>query len=264
MNHIFLFDVDGTITPPRQSMNPQFAEFFDDFVQKHLVFLVSGSDYKKICKQVPPYILSHCAGVYGCSGAEYVEAGKTVFQNHHPFCQDLINDLTRFVEGSSYPRRHGKHLEHRPGMLNVSVVGRNANLEERRHYHAWDNNLRERETYVSKLMKKYPDYEASCGGEISIDIVPRGWNKSVVKKYILEKYPGSCLTFFGDRMGPQGNDRPLAEALNTPSRRHKAIEVENYKETWIHLRHLADDGMPKSAHLQNERLSLWGDMVSIH
>jgi len=60
-----------------------------------------------------------------------------------------------------------------------------------------------------------------------------------VKHEVLEKFPDSSLIFFGDRMGAQGNDKPLADVLNTPSGKHSAISVDNYKDTWIHLRHFS-------------------------
>ena len=106
-------------------------------------------------------------------------------------------------------------------------------------YHSWEQENGERYRFVKKLEKEFPEYEASCGGEISIDIVPVGWNKSVVKREVLNKFPGSELIFFGDRMGPQGNDQPLAEVLDTPSGKHRAIPVESYKDTWMHLKNFA-------------------------
>jgi len=239
MTHIYLFDVDGTLTPPRQPMKAHFVEFFEEFVATHKVFLISGSDYQKIQAQVPRSILDDCCGIFGCSGAEYVEDGNVIYQKQHEFSDALLTSVEQFVSESSYDQRLGNHIEFRPGMLNVSVVGRNANLDQRRHYHQWDQAQGERELYASLLAGKFGDYEASCGGEISIDIVPKGWNKSVVKQEVLEKFPGSQLTFFGDKMGPGGNDKPLADVLNTPSGRHSAIPVESYKDTWIHLKHVS-------------------------
>jgi len=243
MTRIFLFDVDGTLTPPRQPMNSHFAEYFDEFSRSENVFLISGSDYAKIKEQVPINILLNCQGVFGCSGAEYVENDVAIYRKEHEFPEALLEQVSAFIDDSPYSKRCGNHVEHRPGMLNVSVIGRDATLDQRKHYHEWDMLHDERYRFANKLVETFAGYEASCGGEISIDIgidiVPTGWNKSVVKHEVLEKFPDSSLIFFGDRMGAQGNDKPLADVLNTPSGKHSAISVDNYKDTWIHLRHFS-------------------------
>ena len=51
MTH-FLFDVDGTLTNPREPINPKFARFFGEWVVQtqqagNEVFLVTGSEKKK-------------------------------------------------------------------------------------------------------------------------------------------------------------------------------------------------------------------------
>lgn len=240
MKTVYLFDVDGTLTPPRQPMRKGFAEFFRKFVVSHNVILVSGSDYAKLCEQVPRDILEGCAGVFGCSGAEFLENGNLVFRKMHTFPEAMLDMINAYVDQSTYPLRLGTHVEFRPGMLNISVVGRKADQGQRKAYHEWDRTHAERSRFAAKLMEHFPEYEATCGGEISIDIVPKGWSKASVKPEVLERFPQHRLVFFGDRMGQQGNDRPLADALNMPSGRHLAVEVSGYKDTWIHLRHMGE------------------------
>jgi len=240
MKTIYLFDVDGTLTAPRQEMTDAFAEFFMCFVNREDVFLVSGSNYEKLQEQVPQMILDACHGVFGCAGAQLVEKGKITYERKHVFSPELLKVAENFVDQSKFKLRCGNHIEHRTGMLNISSIGRDASLAERHQYHQWDSVENERAKFVEQLNKDFRDYEASCGGEISIDIVPLGWNKSVVKGEVLNRFPNSRLVFFGDRMGEGGNDQPLADVLNTPSGRHAAILVKNYKDTWMHLNHIKD------------------------
>lgn len=235
MTKIFLFDVDGTLTPAREHMQDDFAAFFREFVASENVYLVSGSDYPKIQEQVPQDILDLCVGVFGCSGAEYHEKDQIIYQRTHEFPDHLLSVISDFVTQSPYEFRYGNHVELRPGMLNISIVGRDATQEQRKHYHHWDEEHHERSRFAANFNQIFDGYEATCGGEISIDIVPAGWNKSVVKREILDRTPGAELIFFGDKMGPQGNDRPLALALDTPCGKHRAVEVMDYRETWKHL-----------------------------
>ncbi len=235
MKTIYLFDVDGTLTPARQPMVPKFENYFRRFVAEYPVYLISGSDYSKLQEQVPQDILDSCEGVFGCSGSQYYEDNELVFSKDHSFSKQLMHICESYVDMSEYSVRTGTHIEKRPGMLNVSVVGRQASVEQRRRYFEWDQATRERKQLVDQINKSKLPYEASAGGEISIDIVPTGWNKSVAKDEILSRQPGSRLVFFGDRICEGGNDLPLAEVLRIEKQPHCAISVEDYQNTWFQL-----------------------------
>lgn len=240
MKTVFAFDVDGTLTQPRQAMSEDFAIFFRQFVSDNPVYLITGSDRPKIQQQVPEDIMNMCLGTFTCSGAEYWEGDSLIYRRDHSFPKGLHQTAQSFIDQSPYPHRYGTHIEPRPGMLNISVVGRQASLEQRSAYNRWDREHGERLKFVEMMHEKFPDYEATTGGEISIDIVPMGWNKSVAKAEIQER-EGEChIMFFGDRLQQGGNDKPLADALESDGS-GTAIEVSSYEETWQHLRsHLAE------------------------
>ena len=48
----FIFDVDGTLTPSRGTIDAGFKEFFMDFCNKNNVYLVTGSDRPKTIEQI--------------------------------------------------------------------------------------------------------------------------------------------------------------------------------------------------------------------
>ena len=176
--------------------------------------------------------MNQCEGVYGCSGAEYFEKDTLIYRKEHQFPKELLALCEGYVAQSKYDLRCGTHIEERPGMLNISTVGREATSEQRKAYHAWDNINKERIAFVDLINESLLPYEASAGGEISIDIVPRGWNKSVVKDEILSKCPDASLLFFGDRISENGNDLPLAEVLLGPEGKHCSRPVNSYVDTW--------------------------------
>lgn len=236
MQKSYVFDVDGTLTAPRQPIEPNFAAFFLEFAQTHSVYLVSGSDLKKLQEQLPHEILTGSNGVFTCSGAELWRQGKPIYRRTHEFSDALLEICKTFVSQSDYPERYGNHIEHRTGMLNISAVGRNASGSQRSNYFEWDKQVGERARFVEQINGSSLPYEASAGGEISVDIVPCGWNKSVVMKELLAQQPTSEIIFFGDRTGPGGNDRPLAEALWIAGSPHRVHPVQHYFETWHVLR----------------------------
>lgn len=235
MEIVFVFDVDGTLTDPRQPMDARFADFFDRFARKNTVILVSGSDLPKLKEQLPNRILESCSRIYTCSGAECWSDGKLIYRKEHEFPPALIECCEAFVDLSSYGLRFGNHLEHRPGMLNVTVVGRNATNEQRKHYFEWDRKERERAQFVDIINNSDRPYEAAAGGEISIDIAPRGWNKSVILPELFAHYPNAAIKFYGDRTERGGNDWPLADALAAAGAPHASLRVFGYLDTWRHL-----------------------------
>ncbi len=236
MTITYVFDVDGTLTAPRQIIEPGFADFFLEFARNNTVYLVSGSDLGKLREQLPDEILIGCQGVFTCSGAERWHKGELIYRKTHEFPAALLYVCDTFVNQSPYRERYGNHIEHRSGMVNISVVGRNASIEQRNHYFEWDKEVGERAKFVERINASRLPYEASAGGEISIDIVPCGWNKSVVMKELLAQDPTVEIFFFGDRTGPGGNDRPLADALWQAGAPHRVNPVRHYSETWNILR----------------------------
>ena len=55
MNKIFIFDVDGTLTPSRLPMDEKFQEFFKEWVKKNTFYLVTTSDIAKLQEQMCMY-----------------------------------------------------------------------------------------------------------------------------------------------------------------------------------------------------------------
>lgn len=233
---IYVFDVDGTLTPHRAPVEPGFERFFRQFVAKQSTYLISGSDISKIKEQLPEDILTACRGVFGCSGAEFWQQGELQYQKDHVFPDDMLKNFQAFIDGSSYKERHGNHIEMRIGMVNISVPGRGSTMAQRKHYSKWDTATEERRKFIEQFNSVDHPYEASAGGQISIDIVPKGYNKSMAMEEILKREPDSGLIFFGDRMAEGGNDKPLADALENAGPPHRAIPIKTYLDTWEELK----------------------------
>ena len=59
-----IFDVDGTLTPSRDKIDPQFAEWFKQFVTVNTVCLVTGSDRIKTIEQIGEMLFNMCDMAY--------------------------------------------------------------------------------------------------------------------------------------------------------------------------------------------------------
>tara|TARA_R110000751_G_scaffold256398_1_gene355877 strand:- start:1219 stop:1947 length:729 start_codon:yes stop_codon:yes gene_type:complete len=228
MDSIYLFDVDGTLTEPRQPMTKDFANLFRYFMKNKLVYLVSGSDLAKLEEQIPKDILDSCDGIFSSSANQFNISDELIYVNELEVEEGLSKFLETFLQKSSYEVKTGNHIEHRPGMINFSVVGRNASLSERKTYYKWDARKLERKKFAVMLMVMFPGMDAKIGGEISVDIYPSGYDKRQSVVYLKEEYPGKKICFFGDRTDPNGNDYSVVTSLTEGDNVHSVL---SYLET---------------------------------
>tara|TARA_Y100001934_G_scaffold55506_1_gene68501 strand:+ start:2403 stop:3113 length:711 start_codon:yes stop_codon:yes gene_type:complete len=206
MNDHYLFDVDGTLTEPRQRMSKFFAKLFLPWMIDRSVFLVAGSDREKVNEQVPQEVINLCSGVFCCMGNELWINDELKYKNEFNPPKALIEMLSSFQINTNSPTL-GKapFFEYRTGMLNFTTIGRNVGVEQRNIYYQWDKKSKERSRIAKKVEQSFPNLEAKVGGQISIDIQPKGYNKSQASKWIRENLGGE-MHFFGDRCDKGGND----------------------------------------------------------
>ena len=235
MKEVFVFDVDGTLTGSRQPIDPEFKTFMAEFIESHDVYLVTGSDRTKTYEQLGFTIYESCEGVWQCNGNEFWIGSSLQSKNDYTPDAEFKKFLRGKVANTRYPVKAGGHMEERVGMVNFSIVGRDCTAEQRKEYFAWDSKYHERYLICTEINSKYPKLHASMGGEISIDISPRGNNKSKAHEFLSEKY--DHIHFFGDKMSYGGNDYPLAITIEL-SKTGTTYPVESYKQTWEVLKEL--------------------------
>ena len=206
----FIFDVDGTLTPSRGKIDEKFSQFFFDFCTLNHVYLVTGSDKPKTVEQIGNVIYGMAKRVYNCSGSEVWEGSRQIKADEWKIPMHVKTWLQDKLEESSFPLRTGLHIEGRSGMVNFSVVGRNATLGERKLYVKHDTKHNERVNIAALFNLEFPELKAVVGGETGIDIFPKGYDKSQI---IRDFDPTDTLHFFGDAMEPTGNDYPLKKVI---------------------------------------------------
>ena len=230
----FIFDIDGTLTPSRARIHPEFKKWFEKFQTLYDTYLVTGSDRPKTIEQVGEDIYNGAKRVYNCSGSDVWEQDKNVHSTTWRLPSDAREWLEQQLQFSEFPRRTGNHIEDRQGMVNFSVVGRNATRDERVLYMRHDEQCDERITIAKDFKRNFPDIEAKVGGETGIDIFPVGADKS----QILRDFDANDrLYFFGDKMDKDGNDYPLSKVIND-KQLGVCYHVTDYEHTWNYLRYL--------------------------
>jgi phosphomannomutase len=235
----FVFDVDGTLTPNRGSMDPGFQKWFLDFATANPVYLVSGSSYERIQEQVGTEVVQRVIRTYACSGNQAWELGVCVRSNQWRLPDASRDWLMAHLRYSKFVLRTGNHILDRPGSATFSVVGDNATLAERLMYTQYDRETGERERLVQGFNATFPGITAAIGGDTGIDITPIGRDKSQILEDCDRR---DRLYFFGDRTTPVGNDYPLISGMRLKNR-NTWYTVRDWQDTWERLSYLTEAGI---------------------
>ena len=230
----FIFDVDGTLTDSRQQIDLSFEVYMIKFCCKYDVYLVTGSDRAKTIEQVGLDIYNRSKRVYNCSGSDVYEKDHNVYKSDWKPYGKLINFLSDELDYSAFPHKTGNHIEHRPGGINFSILGRGEDsMKHRKEYVKWDINTTERILMSDRIKSEFPDLNIQIGGQTGLDISDSD------KSQILRDFnPKDELVFFGDMMKEGQNDYLLAEAVD--KRGGTNYNVSSWQETYSKLRDLTN------------------------
>ncbi|WVO14669.1 hypothetical protein L204_102306 [Cryptococcus depauperatus] len=210
---ICMFDVDGTLTPARQSISPEMITTLHKLRERTAVAFVGGSDLKKILEQVGADGLNDFDYGFAENGLIAYKFGNELdsasFIKHvgEEQYKKLVNWILRYLSEVDIPIKRGTFIEFRNGMINVSPIGRNASIQERLDFEKYDQEHGIRGTMVAKLEQEFSHLNLtySIGGQISFDIFPKGWDKTYSLRHI-ENEGFEEIHFFGDKTYKGGND----------------------------------------------------------
>ncbi|XP_064617993.1 phosphomannomutase 2-like [Liolophura sinensis] len=218
-----LFDVDGTLTLPRQVITPEMQTFLDKLREKVVLGIVGGSDYAKIKEQLgSENVPSGYDFVFAENGLIAYKDGKLIGQQSmlkfkgEEVLQKVLNFALQYMSQLTLPAKRGTFVEFRTGMINLCPVGRSCSQEERIQFSDYDKEHKVREKFVEALYKAFPDagLEFAIGGQISIDVYPVGWDKRICLQH-LEAEGFKAIHFFGDKTEKGGNDHAIYEDPRT-------------------------------------------------
>ena len=230
---IYVFDIDGTLTAPRKLMDEMFAEKFANFCNENITYLCTGSDWSKVVQQVPEEILRSVYGTFVCSANAFWRpclTEDTSYRESFSPSRDLISDLNDLIKNSGFTEKVGGHIEERIGMVNFSIAGRATGREDiRPAYVKWDKETNERISAVRFLESRHLDLDFNIGGEVSIDIHPKGNDKSRSIRLIRTWHESEDVKiyFFGDKLHQGGNDYPIIKELAAGD---EAVCVKSYSD----------------------------------
>jgi len=210
-NTIVLFDVDGTLTKPRNVVTKEMTELIQELKKKVVVGVVGGSDLKKIQEQLGETAETEHDYLFSENGLVAYHNGKILHIENlkknlgEDKLKKFINFTLSYLANLDIPIKRGTFIEFRNGMINVSPIGRNSTQEEREDFLKYDQQHQVRAKMVEVLQKQFHDFglRYSIGGQISFDVFPEGWDKTYCLRF-LNDFPN--IYFYGDKTNEGEND----------------------------------------------------------
>lgn len=233
---LYLFDVDGTLTKPRQVIGEELKQFLVNEVKPKVALgLVSGSDYSKVAEQMNGEKAAALFDYVFCeNGLMYFREGQLVSAQSilkhlgEKTLQKVINFALNYMSKLELPAKRGNFVEFRTGMINFCPVGRSCSQAERDQFAQYDTEHQVRETFVKVLQSEFASsgLTFALGGQISVDVFPHGWDKTYCLRHV-ESANYEEIHFFGDKTAPGGNDYEIYTDQRTIG--HKVTSPDDTK-----------------------------------
>ena len=231
--------MDGTLPEPRQKIEWSTVSAVRELAKVAEIGIVTGSDYDYLidqCKELwyglgstPPsrITLMPCNGTkvykYSLDNRRWElkhnrdmrqEIGQ---ENYSSLLSSLMAYQIVLLCREAVPFS-GTFFHFRESMLNWCPIGRKAPQAEREAWKLVDAEKDLRSYYLELLKKELANMDipltAALGGSTSIDIYPKGWDKT----YALQHFEDYTCWFVGDKCHPDGNDHLIFEALSAHGR----------------------------------------------
>jgi phosphomannomutase len=241
--------MDGTLTPPRESLEESLIPILENLSEVSEIGIVTGSDFNYLNQQID-LLLKHPKirkklHLLPCNGTKHYYPPKNNKNHELISSNDMINELGRnqfqrlmliLIEQQAnfatdrFPLT-GHFIDYRGSMINWCPIGRNATTEDRQFFVEYDNSFSPtiRESFIDRLrhyinIQRILNVEVKLGGDTSFDIFPTGWDKT----YALKHFPFYNHWFVGDRCGENGNDKEIYDILKQQNR---SYETSSPKQT---------------------------------
>ena len=235
MKKLILFDIDGTLTVPRNKISSDMVNELKrlQIIENLELGFVGGSDLSKQIEQIGTENMNIFTwkfsenGLYSFYKDEVIHKKSIIEYLGEDKYQKLINVILEVLSETIIPVKRGNFIELRNGLINISPIGRSCSQEERESFYSYDTENSIRNKIIDKIKDLYEwsnELTFSIGGQISVDIFPKGWDKTYSLQFVEHKY--DIIYFFGDKTMKGGNDYEIYN-----DERVIANSVVNYNDT---------------------------------
>lgn len=224
------FDLDDTLAPSKGALPDDVGHALVDLLDVAEVCVISGGNWSQFNTQLlgnlPParierlHLMPTCGTRYlRWSGGEWSPVYEhTLPAEQRALVAEVIEREARRL-GYWEEDTWGDVIEDRGTQITFSALGQRAPLEAKR---AWDPSGEKRIALKDAIAPYLEGLEPRSGGSTSVDVTPAGVDKAFGIR-TLSELTGIALdemVFVGDRLDPDGNDRPVldmgVESIATP------------------------------------------------
>ena len=250
---IFYFDMDGTLTKHRQQIQPDMIKKLRELMKYGNISVITGSKMSDIQYQLNlaslkkklteresnKLILMPCNGtkIYqwnlGLNGWTMTD-GVTMNKNSHIDLQKLYRAIIKcqqiLLDKENYMGNfeiQPDFIDYRESLVNWSPIGRSSSLSQRQMFVNLDNRVGLRDYAINLLQSMLlsdktmsTQLEIAKGGQTSMDIYPKGWDKT----FGLWHFKDKDHWFIGDACEAGQNDHQIYLAV-----KHKYDRLQAFK-----------------------------------
>lgn len=217
------FDLDGTLARSKKPMKPEIAAEFSRLTANIPVAVVSGGRMELVMSQVvdmlTPQACRETMHLMPTSGTRYYRwnNGSWAEQYEHDLsAQDravLVASFERHAKelGLWQEQAWGERIEDRGSQITFSALGQQAPVDIKEQ---WDPTNEKKNRLAAAVQADVPHLQVRSGGSTSVDASLKGYDKAFAVRELANELDISVedIAFIGDRMDPDGNDYPAAQA----------------------------------------------------
>jgi len=222
VKQLIVFDLDGTLTKSKSSLDAEMASLFTALLNTVRVAVISGGDWPQFEEQ----LLSKLPGGEGFVNLSLLPTCGTKFYRYtddwQPLYSDELTDDERKIILRSLKKAlavadfkiatvWGEVIEDRGSQITFSALGQHAPIEAKS---TWDPDHAKRKRLKAILDELIPEFSVNLGGMTSVDITKPGIDKAYGIRKLRDTLGISIddMLFVGDALFPGGNDYPAKEA----------------------------------------------------
>lgn len=221
-NKTFVFDVDGTLTKPRQKILLSTKQLLINLSQLYDVYILGAGCKKRIQKQLD--LKTNNILIYDNYGND-----KNFIKEDINIIKEKTNIIRNLFQLKIYK---GQSLDINKTRITFALLGTKALLKDKLKF---DPNQSIRNKILPTFKEFLPNYEIIIGGTSSFDILPLNINKAYGIKRICKEHnlKQQNIIYIGDDFNPHGNDWHVFNKTKTTCYFLTYKNINKYIERWI-------------------------------
>lgn len=217
--NIILFDVDGTLVESSDKIyNENKYQLLNKLKNNYEIGVVGGGSLEKILKQLDynkiqfDHYFTECGCMYYDTNLNNMYKKNIREHGLYDKINILIKKALHFISNVTY-NVTGHFIDLRNGIIYISLIGMQANEDERSYFKDLDKTFNIRKNLLTVLREEakklniLDKLSINYGGTVGIGVYPVEYDKVQVIELLKNKY--DKIIYFGDKYDEDGNDHKI-------------------------------------------------------